>query len=214
MWIHRFSPRSEFLRFRGGKSVSIQKKFQWKYTLVLMGAVFFALLVCLVPLTYFFNQNYAIFSELAYTHSPALLDHLERERTWLNVFLLLVSVFTMAFCWVFGMKSTARIIGPVLVLQNHINSLSKGQWSIEELTVRNSDEFRDLISSYNYLYHCIRQLTQEDLRRLEALVIDSGHRNAQKIWEEMIQEKSEQLGLKPSDPASTPGPFRDSRHAS
>lgn len=118
------------------------------------------------------------------------------------------------------MKSTAKIIGPVLVLQNHIKSLTKGDWAVNEVAVKESDEFRDFVSSYNYLYHSIRQVTTNDLNRLKQLSIDPENRIAHQIWQEMIREKSEQLGLleetnaTASDHDASLLPLHDSRHAS
>lgn len=216
MWINKRSPRTDFVRFSPKESRPIQKQFQWKYTVTIAAFVFTGIAASVAPLVYFFNENYDIFVKLAYDHTPDLVAHLEQERQWLNSYILTAAITSIAFCAVFSMHVTGRIIGPLLVLQAHIKALIRGNWSIREVNIREKDEFRDLIASYNYLYYCLRQLTREDIEKLQSLSVDAQNRGAHNTWKKMIADKAEQIGYEaaPTDPFSKPSPSRDSRHAS
>ena len=215
MWVNQVSPQADFMRFDRKKSMSVQKRFQWKYTSFLMGAVFIGLMASLIPMLYFFNQNYDIFSKIAFQTSPELLSHLDRERSWLNGYVISVILATLTFCLVFGLRATGRMIGPILVVQNHLRSLTRGQWSIREVNIRDNDEFRDFVSGYNYFYHCLRQMTEEDIHKLEQLVVDKNNRTSMNLWRRMVREKSRQIEYSASAVNDADSSLsHDSRHVS
>src|SRR6188768_3007839 len=73
-------------RFRSalGRSLVIDRKFQLKYTALVVASVLISMLPIGGLTLYFLNQNYTIFMDLALSYSPNLLPHLEREKTWIN----------------------------------------------------------------------------------------------------------------------------------
>ena len=219
MWINKQSPRTDFIRFNNQEARPLQKKFQRKYTAVISLFVLFSIAVAVIPMVYFFNQNYEIFIKSAYAHSPNLVQYLEQEKQWLSSYLLTAAITVTVFSVVFSLRVTARIVGPLLVLQGHIKALTRGNWSIDEVTVRDHDEFRELISSYNYFYHCMRQINREDISKLQSLSIDSSHRSSHKVLKKMIEEKSDQIGVASilssvTSSASDQQKSHDSLHAS
>lgn len=212
--MNRSTPRSESVRF-DQRSLPLQKQFQLRYTTIIVIFVFIGISCSVLPVVYFFNQNYEMFIRMAYDHSPKLVQYLEQEKQWLNSYLLTMAVASVIFCVVFSRHVTQRIINPILVLQTHIKTLVRGNWKVKEVTIRDNDEFRDLIANYNYLYYCLRQLTKEDITKLQSLVVDAQNSNAHATWQKMIEDKSQQIGFTATtDPSSKPSPSRDSRHAS
>ncbi len=192
-------PRDEF---------SLQRRFQWRYTFYLVGAVCFAMLLAGGPTLFFLNHNYQIFIDLAYDHFPELLDTLERERIFINGFLISTLVGVVVFCVFLGLRMTSRIIGPVAVLERHLQKLARGQWYHPKVRIRSADEFHQLIESYNYFYSSLQHQVAHDLDRLKKLSIDREHRDARFLWHEMIDEKAQQIqsavsGEKPKKPTVT-----------
>ncbi len=88
---------------------------------------------------------------------------------------------------------TARLIGPIVVLQTHMRGLIRGNLSQEQLRIREHDEYHPLIETYNYFYSSLQTQTSQDLERLRRLNVDAKNQEAYLIWEEMIREKEQQI---------------------
>ena len=204
------------------KTPFIDREFQVKYTLLLIGASALGMILITVPIFYFINQNYQIFLTLAYDHSPEILKHLEQERVWINTILFSVFSGLLIFFSIIGFKMTTRIVGPLKVLRNHLKQISRGHWHSPPIKVRESDEFQDLIEAYNYFYSSFQTNIKKDLERLKKIHVDSKNKDAELAWKSMVDEKAAQLNLieQGADPkpiflndevsAASPG----SRHAS
>ncbi|MCB0406985.1 MAG: hypothetical protein KDD34_02210 [Bdellovibrionales bacterium] len=200
----------------------IDRDFQLKYTSVVLTAALIGILVTIFPIYYFLSQNYNIFVDLAYEQAPQILHYLERERSWVNILLIAGCTGTLCFFWYLSLKLTSRIVGPIQVLKNHIRGLSRGQWAQAPIRIRDSDEFQDLIDSYNYFYDSFRVNLQRDLELLKKFSIDPKNRDAYLAWRSLIEEKAYQLGrrdLLPEPeiiPLSVDGPSEESdqRHVS
>lgn len=193
MWMNRgfhFVKPATYLR---RPTPFIDRDFQLRYTLLLLGASFLGMLLVVIPTYYFINQNYTIFVDLAYDHSPELLKYLEKERAWINTILFSVFVGLSIFFAILGFKMTARMVGPIKVLRNHLRHITRGHWYIKPVSVRDSDEFQDLIEAYNYFYSSFQSNLRKDLERVKSLSIDSSNSDAYNSWKELIEEKSAQL---------------------
>lgn len=173
----------------------IDREFQLRYVAIVVSAAAFGMLVSVGPAYYFLNQNYAIFVDLAFDHSPALLANLQQERYWINMLLACGVLSTLVFFAFLSFKMTHRMIGPLKVLRNHLKWLSRGHWNLPPLKVREKDEFQDLIESYNYFYSSFRANIYKDLEALKKLNIDANNRDAYKAWKSMIEEKTIQLDI-------------------
>lgn len=194
MWSQR--RLTPILKSTGGKrrnTFTLQRRFQWRYTLYLVGAVLFGMLLAGGPTLYFLNHNYRLFIDLAYDQSPDLLDTLERERIFINGFLLSTLVGVVVFCIFLGLRMTSRIVGPVAVLERHLQKLARGQWYHPKVRIRSADEFHQLIETYNYFYASLQHQVGFDLDRLKKLSIDKEHRDARYLWNEMMEEKAHQI---------------------
>jgi hypothetical protein len=124
MWTTKRPPQPKPLPvFRKKRSV-VQSAFQWRYTSYLLIAIFAATSFAGGLTYYLLNQNYDIFIQLATQHAPNLLENLERERAWINGFLLSVLLGMLTFYFYLGFRMTARLIGPIIVLQSHMKETS------------------------------------------------------------------------------------------
>jgi len=152
------------------------------------------MVISMIPISYFINENYDVFIRLAYDYAPNILGHLEKEQIWLNSLLFSMFVGLVVFFTIFGFKLTARMIGPIQIVKNHLKQLSRGKWFNQEIKIRDKDEFHELIEEYNYFYKSFRKNLENDLSRLEKLNINRDDRESYYLWQKMIHEKQLQLG--------------------
>ncbi len=200
----------------------IDRDFQLRYATVVISAALLGLIVAIIPIVYFLDQNYSIFLNLAHLHIPQLINNLERERIWVTTLLVVGFTGLSAFYLVMSFRLTNRIVGPLRVLRNHLRRMSRGQWNMPEVKVRESDEFKDLIEAYNYFYQSFRTNLKRDLDLIKKLKIEKGDAQSLKIWRQLVEEKSLQLNLKSELPypllTALPGEAdpesRDSRRVS
>lgn len=166
-----------------------------RYMLIVLAAGLLGAIFNIIPLFYFIDQNYRIFFDLAFAHSPEIIAQLNREQMWIKLFGIgSFFVLTIFFGFV-AFRMTSRIVGPLKVMQNHLKQITRGNWRLHAIKVRENDEFQDLIESYNYFYSSYRTMLQRDLERLKILNVDSSNRDAFLAWKEMIAERVNQLTL-------------------
>ena len=216
-FLKHWPPETGYL-LRGSKLVD--REFQVRYTLMILGAAMGGILLAIGPMYFFLNQNYQIFAELAIKEAPSLLTSLEREQSWMNTLLIATFIGTTVYFTIFGLKITNRLIGPLRVMKNHLHQLCRGNFHQSPITVRDTDEFQDLVETYNYFYNSFRQNLRRDLEMLSRLSVDPKNRDAYLAWTALIEEKTQQfymetarIELKPLPSASVSG-SPDSRRAS
>jgi hypothetical protein len=206
-----------------GPSAFIDRNFQIRYTFLLLGASILGLVVTFIPIYYFINQNYDIFISLAFDNSPQIIENLEREKSWVNLTLLSVFTGLFGFFSVLTFRMTARIIGPLKILRNHLIQISRGHFYIPSIKIRDTDEFHDLVESYNYFYLSFQRNLKRELELLKRISVDQRNRDAYMAWRQMIIDKARQLNdtsvdirsLGPSENDSEPSSGSpDSRHVS
>ena len=98
-----------------------------------------------------------------------------------------------------------------MVLQNHIQKTSRGDFNSPQLKVRENDEFQDLIATYNYFYLLLRQKTIADLEKLKKIEPSTTDRLAHSQWTELVNERLFQLqkpALKEVTETPKPGSLR------
>jgi HAMP domain-containing protein len=177
-----------------GESNFIDKDFQSRYMLLLVASATLGLVLTIVPIYYFIDQNYQIFVDLAFEHSPELLVYLEQERFLMNTMLFGVFCGLLVFFGLISFRITERIIGPIKVLKNHLKLLTRGNWSHPPITIRDKDEFQDLVEAYNYFYKSYQKYIERDLERLARIEADPTSPDAQIALREIIGEKRAQSG--------------------
>jgi hypothetical protein len=193
-----FSTTREFAS-RKQKSVRLlYRAFQFKYTLYLLAAVAGSVAIFMMPTWYFINQNYEIFQRLAYDTQPQLLEHLEREKTWILFLFCFAEISTIAFSAWIGLRITTALVGPIWALERHMKKVTLGDWAAEDFRIRSTDDFRSLANTYSYLYRSIRAQTESEIKMLEKLVIDPKEHENYSTWKSLLDSKKQQLGW--SDP--------------
>lgn len=209
MWWHRGFDHLQIPTHQRRTSRFIDRDFQVRYAAVVMAAAVLGGILAFLPISLYLSQNYQIFIDLANQYAPALMDSLERER--IGVISLLFVGFTglTAFFLVLSFKLTNRIVGPLKVLRNHLRRMSRGQWSMAPIRIRDSDEFKDLVDSYNYFYESFRATLRRDLDTLKKLKIDPQDRDSYRAWRKLIEERCQQLNVKDELPYPKLSPIKE-----
>lgn len=199
----RAAIKDELFRSAIGFRMIVDRRFQFKYTALFVGAVLIALLPISFITLYFLNQNYTIFLDLALTYSPNLLPHLQRERVWING-LIVTTILSITIFFVFyGLRFTGRLILPLLILKEQIRRLSRGQWDTPEVRLRESDEFQDLVETTQYFYKFLRFQTKQELEALKKIELDPNGSESKQLLQQLIEEKSKRLNETPNATQST-----------
>lgn len=198
---HEASTARDFVS-RKQKSIHLlYKGFQFKYSLYLLAAVAGSVAIFMLPTWYFINQNYEIFQHLAYDIQPQLLEHLDREKTWILFLFLFAEVSTIGFSAWIGLRITTALVGPIWSLERHMKKVTLGDWSAEDFRIRATDDFRSLANTYSYLYRSIRAQTESEIKMLEKMVVDPKDVENYSTWKALLTSKKQQLGI--VDPSTT-----------
>ncbi len=159
-------------------------------TAVVGGAVLF-----LLPSYFFINQNYNLFTSLAYDTHPHLVQHLEREVTWLRIFLAASFLFLTGVTLLLSIRMTRNLLSPLIMMEKHMHKLMLGQWNVPDYPIPEEDDFRDLSMTYDYFYRSLKANTETELKLLEKLSIDPQNREAYAAWKHLLSEKRSRLGI-------------------
>jgi len=174
-----------------GHHLLIDRKFQLKYTAILLVAVLGAMVPVSFINLYFLNENYRIFIDMSLNQRPDLLAHLEREKIWINVFVITLIFGVSVFCVYYGLRLTARLIAPITAMKEHLKSLTRGNWGISDIEPIDTDEFYDLLEAYHYFYKSLRHQQKSEIDRLKQIFPKTD--STEKIWKDLISEKSRRL---------------------
>ncbi len=171
----------------------VNERFQWRYTSYLVTTVILATLLTGGVTAYFLNQNYGIFTRLAYLHAPDILPQLEREQIGVNTFLVAFFIALVSFNFVYGLKMTSRIAGPIVILKRHIRTVSRGMFFNLPLRVRETDEFSDLIDAYNYLFKTLQAQIRRDILMITKALDFNDEKKSRETLIKILDEKKSQL---------------------
>jgi hypothetical protein len=177
------------------RKLILNKAFQYKYSWYMVTAVVGGSLLFLIPALYFVSQNYNLFVSLAFDTRPGLVQHLEREMTWLTVFLaasFVIMTFTSLF---FSIRMTRNLLAPLISMEKHMHKLMLGQWNTPDFKIPEEDDFRDLSMTYDYLYRSLKVGAETELKLLEKLSVDPQNREAYAAWKQLMDTKRALLGI-------------------
>ncbi|HEX4924410.1 MAG TPA: HAMP domain-containing protein, partial [Bdellovibrionales bacterium] len=188
--------KSSLDRFRSalGRGLVVDRKFQLKYTSLVVASVLISMLPIGALTLYFLNQNYNIFMDLALSYSPNLLPHLERERIWINGLVGTTTIGMSIFFAFYGLRVTGRLVTPLLILKEQIKNLARGHWDTPQIRVRDTDEFHELVDAYQYFYKTLQHETKLEIEQLEKVLPDVTSEHSRAILREIIQDKTKRLG--------------------
>jgi hypothetical protein len=159
-------------------------------TAIIGGATLF-----FAPAYYFINQNYVLFTNLAYDIQPALVTHLEREVVWLGIFMVLSLALISGMTLFIGLRMTNNLLAPLVDMEKHMKKLMFGHWHIPDYKIANEDDFRDLAMTYDYFYRSLKANTEAELKLIEKLSIDPQNREAYASWKNLIMIKRSRIGM-------------------
>ncbi len=213
MWSSQRPPHLDSSAYTRRETKFVNKEFQLGYTKKTVFMATIGALIFLIPVLFWTNQNYEFFTEMAYTIQPNLVNHIESERNTLNTLFFASLLGQIIFLALMGQRMTDKIVAPLKILRNHIRLLSRGHLNLPPMRVRATDEFHDLITTYNYFYSVLRAQAERDLQRIEEARTHATHPMARELLKEMILEKREQLDL-PIESVLTSEISHDSRHVS
>jgi nitrogen fixation/metabolism regulation signal transduction histidine kinase len=218
-----FRPPSQNAVFQQRKIFRFSLFFKWKYTVYLLSAVVGSTLLVAGPIYFFLAQNFKIFLELSYEHAPQLLEHLEREQSWLIIFFSASLISLTLFCLYFGLHITQRMVRPLDIFDRRLKVLGRGDFAAPKLNIRENDDFHELLQSINALEAHLKKQTHRDLERLSEIWKKTTDTEARREIEAMVREKQKQIGLESADDFETRrfienfssvAATHDSRHAS
>lgn len=195
MWSYNYKELIKPRTIKKRKNLLIDRRFQLKYSALVLLTVFLSGLIAFLPLYYNIKENYQLFIELAYLNSPNIVENLQDEHLWMNSLFLFAPIVQMIFIYIVMLKLTAKIVGPLEVLKKHMKMLRKGQWDSPSIKVRENDEFQDVIDSYNSFLQSFRENLKMDLSKIKKLNISKNSGLDYKIWREFINARHRQLGL-------------------
>lgn len=181
---------------QGPKRFILNKAFQYKYCWYMITAVAGGAILFLLPAYYFVSQNYELFKSLAYDTQPHLVGHLEREVTWLQVFLGVAFVSITAVTLFLSIRMTKNLLSPLVRMEKHMHQLMLGQWHIPDYANPEEDDFRDLSMTYDYFYRSLKANSETELKLLEKLSIDPQNREAYAAWKQLLVLNRARLGFK------------------
>ncbi len=177
------------------RKIILNRAFQYKYTLFLMTSVIGGVLLFFAPAYYFINQNYTLFTKLAYDTQPALVTHLEREVIWLEVFMVLSLCLVAGMTLLIGLRMTKNLLAPLMQMEKHMKELMYGHWHIPDYKIATDDDFRDLALTYDYFYRSLKANAEAELKLIERFSIDPQNREAYAAWKNLIMINRSRLGM-------------------
>ena len=192
----KLTKKEQLDRFRNamGRTLVVDRKFQVKYTSLVVASVLISMLPIGILTLYFLNQNYNIFMDLALSYSPSLLPHLERERVWINGLVGTTTIGMTIFFAFYGLRVTGRLVTPLLILKEQIRNLARGHWDGPDIRVRETDEFHELVEAYQYFFKILQHETKLEIDQLQKVLPDISSDHSKAVVAEMIQEKARRLG--------------------
>ncbi len=199
----------------------IERRFQIRYTLAMILVTFIGIAAALIPTMYLVQQNFDLFTELAYQNNPGLIDSIQRERLATYYIVGSVSVSVMVFVIILAFRLTSSIVGPLKVLRNHLRRLCRGHWHQGPLTVRSKDEFQDVLETYNYFFSQYKRHMQSEFDLIRRLEPEDKKSGLYREWLNYMTDRREQLGyleppaeMKATSTSSTDEPSPSSHRAS
>ncbi len=194
MYGRRYYKSESVTKTPSKEQMLVFKAFQLKYARSMLLAIAGGSLLFFTPVYYFLNQNYALFTDLAFDVSPQLVAHLEREVHWLLIFMLTSLISIAAVTFYLSMQMTKNIMIPLTAINKHMQQLVLGIWNAPEIDLDSQKEFKDLSMTYDYFHRTLKAATDSELKLLEKINVDPQNREAYRAWKQLISEKRARLG--------------------
>ena len=157
--------------------------------MILVSIAVFGMILVLLPLYYFFHQNYQIFSDLSYGNSSHLLQYVEQEKRWIHMLFFSAFVGFLVFVFLLGLRMTSQVVSPMKMLKSHLEKLANNEWAKVSLPVKYNEEFYDTIEAYNSFLSSYRLSLERDLHYLKLIKEKVKDPKFEFLLKKMIEEK-------------------------
>lgn len=127
------------------KRIFISKKFQIKYTGLILLSVFLSAVI--VGYTIYYNSWMLLGEKLANVYPQGRLVQIFKI---VNIRIAVSMVFLSLFCVIIGIMASHKIAGPVYRMIQFLDNLSGGDYR-QRLKLRKGDELQDLADAINRL---------------------------------------------------------------
>ena len=161
------------------KNRLINKRFQYKYALILTGVTALAFLMFVIP---------------SITIAPELVETLDTERQLLFTgFFALFSICSISL-FIIGVVLTHKIAGPVFAFERCMQNLIHGKFNTE-LNLRENDELQELAFIFNEFKEFLVSKERDELEALREILHEKSPACAEKL-EKLIKQKEDRLVLR------------------
>lgn len=147
-----------------------------------------------IPTYHFVSENFKIFMSLAFEYQPSLVQHLERELSWIQLFFGSAIAGFTAFTSFYFYQSLRGALSPLEKMCQHIEGLKKGMYHSEEMTCQ-ANELTALTGLYSEFHRSLKNQTEEELALLKRIPVDPNNKDALIALKKLISLKEEQLGV-------------------
>lgn len=144
------------------KQYLINQDFQFRYIGLFVGLAAIIFLIFSITTRHYINLNLNPLIESGMLTPPVLTELIHVEKNFLSknlltVFLILISIMTLG-----GVFVTHRIAGPLFALKRRMQEISHQGLSDRKLHVRRTDEFQDLIETFNEMISSLQKQQEKE----------------------------------------------------
>jgi nitrogen fixation/metabolism regulation signal transduction histidine kinase len=180
----------------------VDRRFQFKYTGIVLSV---AASVSLV-LGYLLWQSYIEMNEVVdlASLSPEVSDKLNTDDTRFVFQLTIVVLATSVLVFgLMGLIITHRVVGPIFVLQRHLQSILDGKYP-HTRPLRDGDEFGEAFTTFRAVVDHLRKRDEDEVGKLSAAVAAAKSQGlpAEHVaaLEKMVDERNTRLSNKATMP--------------
>jgi len=139
-----------FYKVRGWKKgkLLIHPKFQIKFIVFLVAALFLAILFFYLGEIYFLKEITAYGKELNLPPDHAFYKLLGLQKSIMNKVFLFTSIFVFIYLVIFGLILSNRIAGPLIKLRSYFEDMAE-TGNLRKIEFRKGDFFKEIEVAFN-----------------------------------------------------------------
>jgi hypothetical protein len=191
---------------------SLHGVFQKRFVILLTSAALVSSLIFSLLAFYFTFENLNLFKSIAFDTYPQFVRHIERESQWVMMSLLISMLATGFSVYKISTRMTSHLIDPLVAMEKHMRKVVQGDWQSSKFRVSESNDFRDLTLTYDYLLNTLKSMTENEIELLSRMRLDAREKETVHIWAELMNEKRRRLGLTEVSVTSLMTDVRPSQH--
>lgn len=145
----------------------INRDFQLRYIGLVVGLASAMFLLCVLSAKHYINLNLDPLVESGMITSPALTALVAVEKEFLSKNLLAIFLIVITVLSVGGIFITHRVVGPLFALNRRMKLVTQEGFQKQSLKIRRTDEFQDLIETYNSMMVSLEKRASRENNRKE-----------------------------------------------